>query len=473
MLRQAYARCRVFLTPLRRAAVDNKNGRYVAAGYTISMMAKMRTYIGHVSHRLSLQRLVSICGVVAVALALPTLTVRQGPGGLLALSLLALAVLPYPLTGRRRTLPIVSSAPILAIMAVYGSAWATVVAAASLLTYQWWTAPSRGDPWAAGHDAARGGLAAACAGILFAVCGGRPGEFAPALLLPPLFAAEAALVAVPWALAWVRSRTRAPCRERAEADLLAAVPALVSEPVLALVLAVAAVAPSPATAFAAALPLAALIGALRLHARGHERLEQAHDALGRAHERLRVQATTDALTGLSNRSHFEETLTARIEEAARYAQPLSVLLLDLDGFKRINDAYGHAAGDAVLAAVGATLRRELRASDLPARLGGDEFVALLPHTDAASALALAERVRAAIAAIAAPTGTTIAAIAAPTGTTIGRPAASVGVASTEGHAGIDGAALVAAADRAAYAAKAAGKNAARGDDDAARRRGVA
>jgi len=442
--------------------VDNKNGRYIAAGYTIFMMAKMRAYIRHVSQRLSLQRLVSICGAFAVARSLPTLTFPQGPGGLLALSLLALAVLPYPLTGRRRTLPIVSSAPILAIMAVYGSAWATVVAAASLLTYQWWTAPSRGAPWAAGHDAARGGLAAACAGILFALCGGRPGEFAPALLLPPLFAAEAALVALPWALAWVRSRTRAPCRERAEADLLAAAPALVSEPVLALVLAVAAVAPSPATMFAAALPLGALIGALRLHARGHERLEQAHDALGRAHERLRVQAATDALTGLSNRLHFEETLTARIEEAARYAQPLSVLLLDLDGFKMINDAYGHAAGDTVLAAVGATLRRELRASDLPARLGGDEFVALLPHTDAASALALAERIRAAIAAIGAPVGTTIV-----------RPAASVGVASTEGHAGIDGAALVAAADQAAYAAKAAGKNAARGADDAAPRRVVA
>jgi diguanylate cyclase (GGDEF)-like protein/PAS domain S-box-containing protein len=116
-------------------------------------------------------------------------------------------------------------------------------------------------------------------------------------------------------------------------------------------------------------------------------------------EQLVRQATTDGLTGLLNHRAFHEALRAEAERCTRYGRPLSVVLLDLDGFKGVNDRHGHQAGDALLVAVARALEELTRASEVVARLGGDEFALLLPETTAEGARATAERVRAAIAAL--------------------------------------------------------------------------
>ncbi|MBI3735389.1 diguanylate cyclase, partial [Candidatus Sumerlaeota bacterium] len=105
---------------------------------------------------------------------------------------------------------------------------------------------------------------------------------------------------------------------------------------------------------------------------------------------------TDELTGLFNRRHLRESLIAEMLRADRYNSPLSVLLLDLDHFKVVNDTYGHDAGDKVLAGTAALLKREIRLTDLASRYGGEEFCVVLPETDAAGALVLGERIRAAL-----------------------------------------------------------------------------
>jgi len=125
--------------------------------------------------------------------------------------------------------------------------------------------------------------------------------------------------------------------------------------------------------------------------RKSERLEELNAAL----ERL---ATHDALTGVANRGSLESRLDAEVERWWRYRHPLSVVMLDVDHFKKVNDTYGHGAGDAVLRGVAATLTAVVRKVDFVARYGGEEFVVVAPSTDAAGALMLAERVRAAVAA---------------------------------------------------------------------------
>jgi diguanylate cyclase (GGDEF)-like protein len=122
-------------------------------------------------------------------------------------------------------------------------------------------------------------------------------------------------------------------------------------------------------------------------------------ALSRAllHERLRLLATTDGLTGLFNHRHFQERLAEEFKRLGRYPRPLSLLLADIDYFKKVNDAYGHPAGDAVLRKTAAILRRIVRETDIPARYGGEEFAALLIDTDKAGALRVAERLRKAVA----------------------------------------------------------------------------
>jgi diguanylate cyclase (GGDEF)-like protein len=103
-------------------------------------------------------------------------------------------------------------------------------------------------------------------------------------------------------------------------------------------------------------------------------------ALRQAYRRQRLLATTDALTGLGNRTRLLAAAEAERQRAARFGHPLALAYLDLDGFKQINDDLGHEAGDAVLRLVGEFLRKRLRAIDSAARLGGDEFVLLLPQT---------------------------------------------------------------------------------------------
>jgi diguanylate cyclase (GGDEF)-like protein len=120
--------------------------------------------------------------------------------------------------------------------------------------------------------------------------------------------------------------------------------------------------------------------------------------LGRHADALVRLSRTDSLTGLGNPRAFEEHLAQETERAARYGEPLSLLAVDLDGLKKINDAKGHRGGDLALQAVARALQRGARGSDMAARIGGDEFALLAPSTASAAATALAERVRALVAA---------------------------------------------------------------------------
>lgn len=119
----------------------------------------------------------------------------------------------------------------------------------------------------------------------------------------------------------------------------------------------------------------------------------------RSLEKLKEMATTDELTGLKNRRIFFDVAHDAAKRAKRYHNPLSILLLDLDFFKRINDTYGHAGGDEVLRRTAELLEGHARETDLPARIGGEEFVMLLPNTDEKGAFILAERLRMAAAAM--------------------------------------------------------------------------
>ncbi len=114
----------------------------------------------------------------------------------------------------------------------------------------------------------------------------------------------------------------------------------------------------------------------------------------RLHQVVRRQALTDELTGLVNRRRFIEALDAEIARASRLGDTLSVLVADLDDFKRINDRFGHPAGDEALRTFADLLRAQLRAIDTAARLGGEEFGILLPGTDLEGAVMVGERIRA-------------------------------------------------------------------------------
>jgi len=107
-------------------------------------------------------------------------------------------------------------------------------------------------------------------------------------------------------------------------------------------------------------------------------------------EQLRYEATHDALTGIYNRRHMQTLLGEALSQASRYAVPCSVVLLDLDHFKKINDTHGHPAGDAVLRATVKALKSCIRSADIIARWGGEEFIVLLQHTDKSEATLAAE-----------------------------------------------------------------------------------
>jgi diguanylate cyclase (GGDEF)-like protein len=110
-------------------------------------------------------------------------------------------------------------------------------------------------------------------------------------------------------------------------------------------------------------------------------------------DQLRQQAATDELTGLWNRRHFMQAGRQELERARRYGQPLSLLMIDADHFKRVNDLHGHAVGDETLRQLARMIREAVREVDIPGRLGGEEFAVLLPNTDLDSAGAFAERLR--------------------------------------------------------------------------------
>ena len=121
-----------------------------------------------------------------------------------------------------------------------------------------------------------------------------------------------------------------------------------------------------------------------------------------AREAAEALARTDELTGMRNRRAFYELGELALQQAKRYQHPLSLMILDADSFKSINDTYGHAAGDQALQGVAGVLRANARVADVAARLGGEEFGVLLPETAAPDALRLAERVRLAVAALRVP-----------------------------------------------------------------------
>jgi diguanylate cyclase (GGDEF)-like protein len=156
------------------------------------------------------------------------------------------------------------------------------------------------------------------------------------------------------------------------------------------------------------------------------------------------RASNDALTGLPNKKATEDTLKRMVAQAERSVTPLTAIMLDLDHFKAINDSYGHAQGDEVLAAVGIVIQASIRGSDFAGRFGGEEFIVLLPDTPVDSAAQVAEKIRRNISSIGVPG--------------VDRPiTASLGIAGLLENAGT-AAGLLREADRAQYAAKAAGRN---------------
>ncbi len=174
--------------------------------------------------------------------------------------------------------------------------------------------------------------------------------------------------------------------------------------------------------------------------------------LEEANRQLRVLAQQDGLTGLANRRRFDEALGSEYRRARRVGSPLAVIMVDVDRFKAFNDTYGHPSGDACLQAVAGVFNDGCRRpADLPARYGGEEFVLLLPDTDAAGALAVAECIRAAVRALAIPHA----------GSEFGVATVSIGAAAMTPDRPQGPAALVEAADAALYQAKRAGRNSVR------------
>ncbi len=112
----------------------------------------------------------------------------------------------------------------------------------------------------------------------------------------------------------------------------------------------------------------------------------------RLFEEVQRLAVTDPLTGLYNRHKLQETLAMEIERAHRYGRPLSIIMIDVDELKAINDEFGHSAGDAALRSVGQAIRRCVRKVDVPTRFGGDEFLIVLPEADEEEAAKVARRV---------------------------------------------------------------------------------
>lgn len=121
--------------------------------------------------------------------------------------------------------------------------------------------------------------------------------------------------------------------------------------------------------------------------------QQTEKALRENEEALKLLAITDSLTGLYYRRHFNKLAETAISSADRYSRPLSIIIFDIDFFKRINDTFGHSTGDEVLKIVAVIATRVLRASDITARYGGEEFIVLLPETSAPEAAIVAEKLR--------------------------------------------------------------------------------
>ena len=184
--------------------------------------------------------------------------------------------------------------------------------------------------------------------------------------------------------------------------------------------------------------------AIRLK-RERDRLRESAEESRRRAEAASEMSMTDALTGLLNRFGLRRSLQHEYAEARRYARALACLMIDLDHFKRVNDTYGHAAGDAALMQVARALTESVRASDVVCRYGGEEFLVLAPATTAEGALALGEKIRAAATSRLFGDG----AHAFPLTFSVGVAALAAGESAND---------MIARADQALYAAKEGGRN---------------
>ncbi len=164
-------------------------------------------------------------------------------------------------------------------------------------------------------------------------------------------------------------------------------------------------------------------------------------------ESLHIQAIIDPLTGLYNRRYMEETLNREIYRARRREAPIGIILMDIDYFKRINDTYGHEAGDTLLAALGGFFKKQIRREDVPCRYGGEEFLLILPDANLENTYRRAEELREIIARF----------DVKHLGLSLGKITASFGVANCPEH-GEDMEDVIRAADAALYLAKAGGRN---------------
>jgi len=179
----------------------------------------------------------------------------------------------------------------------------------------------------------------------------------------------------------------------------------------------------------------------------YDDLQKTNAELAKARAELAALAVTDPLTGVSNRRRLQEDLEREYARAQRYGRPLACLMLDIDHFKRVNDTYGHQAGDRVLVLLADVLRETLRSTDMAGRFGGEEFMVLAPETSLSNAVIVAERLRQRVSEKSSMAGCGIPHITV-----------SIGVATTEHPASTDPEALVHLADQALYAAKEGGRN---------------
>jgi len=165
-------------------------------------------------------------------------------------------------------------------------------------------------------------------------------------------------------------------------------------------------------------------------------------------EVIRFESLTDELTGISNRKHFDHTIRRAIDEAEDTGLPLSLVLSDIDHFKKFNDTHGHQTGDQVLRLVGQTLKSNVKGRDLAARYGGEEFAIILPRTSLKDAVSLAENMRKAV------RGKEL--VKRSTGENLGRVTMSFGIVTYEPGETLEN--LVHRADVCLYAAKGAGRD---------------
>jgi len=181
--------------------------------------------------------------------------------------------------------------------------------------------------------------------------------------------------------------------------------------------------------------------------RAAKRIVDLQKELRETNKRLELLSITDGLTKLYNHRHFQDELARAFEESARYERPLSLAIIDLDFFKKVNDTYGHAVGDEVLKAVAQMFQESIRSTDLAARYGGEEFGVMMPETDMDDGIAFAEKIRSLLEA------TSIDTQAGSISVTV-----SIGV-STIPHPKIHSAKeLIVSADKALYRAKKGGRN---------------